>query len=694
MNRLTEARSPYLRSAAHQPIHWHTWSPEAFADAGAADRPILLDIGAIWCHWCHVMDSETYEDPGIAELLNSRFTCIKVDRDERPDVDVRYQRAVQALTGQGGWPLTVFMDPQGEPFFGGTYFPPDDRFGRPGFRTVLKSVLGAWRDRRSQIAAQAAAVRHAVSEAARVTSGDFTPAVFDEVEQRLLGVFDQAHGGFGSEPKFPHPAALLLLLDRWQSSGSSSARQMTIRTLTGMALGGIHDQVGGGFHRYSVDAEWVVPHFEKMSYDNSELLRAYVEGWAAFGDPLHRTTAERIVGWVREVLADADGGYAASQDADVGLDDDGDYFTWTRAEAASAIAPDDFDAAAAVWDIGTAGEMHHAPDRNVLFVGEPVEHYAARSGLPEAEVAASLVRARDALRAARATRPQPFVDSTRYTGWNAMMASAVLRAGIVLGDQWAEAHSLITLSRIRRESPEPDRVPHDPSGAVQGLLEDQLQCATAALDAFEVSQDAAWLEWALALADRTWRDHAASDGVLEDLARGAAGEGLLSAPIRPVDDAPTPSPNGVAALLALRLAAHTGDAAWHRRAEQIISVFAPESAATPLHRATLLRAAAWLLDDATHLVVVGPLDDPDAAAMHRAALASSVPRRAIRWLSPDAPRTGLPEALAPLLDAAPPTRTTGWCCTGTSCRAPITMLDEWGDLLAELSSPGALHGHS
>ena len=694
MNHLDEAASPYLRSAAHQPIHWHAWSPEAFAEAKAGDRPILLDIGAVWCHWCHVMDRETYEDAGIAELLNASFTCIKVDRDERPDVDARYQRAVQALTGQGGWPLTVFLDPGGEPFFGGTYFPPDDRFGRPGFHTVLKSVLAAWRDRRSQVAAQASAVRQAVAESSRAGSGEITGAIFEEAEQLLHRVFDQANGGFGSQPKFPHPAALLLLTDRWRSTGSADAREMVTRTLTGMALGGIHDRIGGGFHRYSVDAEWIVPHFEKMSYDNSELLRAYVEGWAAFGDPLHRAAAGGIVRWVREVMAVEGGGYAASQDADVGLEDDGDYFTWTRVEAAAAIDAADFEAAAAVWDIGTAGEMHHAPDRNVLFVGESVEHYARRTGKPEVAVTSSLVRAADALRGVRAARPTPFVDPTRYTGWNAMMASALLRAGIVLENRWAEEHALATLARIRGEAAEPDHVPHDPAGAISGLLEDQLQCAMAALDAFEASQDRAWLDWALALAQRTWRDHAAQDGALEDLARGTGREGLLSAPIRPADDAPTPSPNGIGALLALRLAAHTGEGEWHRRAERIISLFGAESAASPLHRATLLLAAAWLLGDVTHLVIVGRRDDPAAVVMHRAAVASSVAHRVIRWLAPGDPRAGLPDSLIALLNVASEAVATGYCCTGTSCRAPVKNVEEWHDLLAELSSNGAPHGHA
>ncbi len=283
-NRLADAASAYLRSAAHQPIHWYSWGPEPFAAAAERRCPILLDIGAVWCHWCHVMDGESYEDPGLARYLNDEFVCIKVDRDERPDVDLRYQRAVQAMTGQGGWPLTAFLLPDGQVFYGGTYFPPDGKYGRPGFRSVLEQVVRVFQTQPDKIRQQSAAIQRVLQEQLD-ESAPGTPAesVLVAGTERIARLFDVRHGGFGTQPKFPHPAALVFLLHRWWDSGEEALAQVVEQTLDGMARGGMHDQLGGGFHRYSVDAKWIVPHFEKMSYDNAELLRAYVDGYAAFG---------------------------------------------------------------------------------------------------------------------------------------------------------------------------------------------------------------------------------------------------------------------------------------------------------------------------------------------------------------------------------------------------------------------------
>ncbi|HYF39589.1 MAG TPA: DUF255 domain-containing protein, partial [Gemmatimonadales bacterium] len=365
-NRLAESPSAYLQSAAHQPIHWYPWGEEAFAAAQAADKPVLLDIGAVWCHWCHVMDGESYENPDLADFLNQHFVCIKVDRDERPDVDARYQRAVQTLTQQGGWPLTAFLTPTGEVFFGGTYFPPDGKYGRPGFRTVLASVLEAYRSRRDQVQAQAQTIRRVLDEHLdEGAPGEVSPALLDQAISQMARAFDQVNGGFGSQPKFPHPGAITLLLHRWYDQPSEHIRTMLDRTLQGMARGGVHDQLGGGFHRYSVDARWIVPHFEKMSYDNSELLKNYLDAYALLGTGEYADVARGIVHWVREEGSDPEGGYAASQDADVGLDDDGDYFTWTRDEAAAVLTPDELEVTSAYYDIGTAGEMHHNPGKNV-----------------------------------------------------------------------------------------------------------------------------------------------------------------------------------------------------------------------------------------------------------------------------------------------------------------------------------------
>ncbi len=685
-NRLAASGSAYLKSAAHQPIHWHGWGPEPFAAARAADRPVLLDIGAVWCHWCHVMDGESYEDPALAGFLNEHFVCVKVDRDERPDVDARYQRAVQLLTQQGGWPLTAFLTPEGEVFYGGTYFPPDGKYGRPGFRTVLESVLEAWRARRGQVNAQALAIRRVLEQNLdEGGGGDLSAAILDRAVDGMLRVFDPVHGGFGRAPKFPHPAALSLLLVRWRDETRPEVRTVVERTLDGMADGGVHDHLGGGFHRYSVDAEWIVPHFEKMSYDNSELLRIYLDAYSAFGTERYAEVARGIVHWVREVLADPEGGYAASQDADVALDDDGDYFTWTRDEAAAVLTPEELDVAGAYYDIGTAGEMHHDPARNVLYAAAPIGAIGTRLGY-ETPVAVALLRsAKDRLRARRAERTAPFVDRTRYTGWNAMMAAAMLRAGAVLDDVWARGHALRTLERIRTENADPDAVAHTPGGVI-GLLEDQVQTASAALDAHEATGDTAWLAWAAGIMERVWRDYSDADGGgLFDRARESGGEGLLRSRVKPVEDAPTPSANGVAAVVAARLAGLTGHEAWRERAAELLRAFAGRAGELGLHAGTYLLALDRHLHAPTHYVVVGASGDATADRMHRLALAAYTPRRTVQRLTPgEIGSRALPAALAAMAgrSAGP----TGYACVGTSCSAPADTEEAWRGML---SAPSA-----
>ena len=684
-NRLATERSAYLRSAAHQPIHWFPWGDDAFAAAHEQDRPVLLDIGAVWCHWCHVMDGESYEDPRLAGFLNDHFICIKVDRDERPDVDARYQRAVQALTRQGGWPLTAFLTPAGEVFYGGTYFPPDGAHGRPGFRAVLESVLEAYRSRRDQVQSQAEAVRRVVSDDLNeAAAGDVSPAMLDEAVAGMSRVFDSVNGGFGRAPKFPHPGAMALLLHRLWDRPDGTARTILDRTLEGMARGGVYDQLGGGFHRYSVDAEWIVPHFEKMSYDNSELLKVYADAFAMFGNPLYGATARGIIRWVSEVLADPEGGYGASQDADVGLDDDGDYFTWTRDEAAAVLAPTELEVAAAYYDIGTAGEMHHDPSKNVLFVTGPLATIAARLNRDVAAVGADLARAEAKLLAARKARTAPFVDRTRYTNWNAMMASAMLRAGDVFDDAGARDHALRTLRRLRDERIADDAVAHTPGG-VAGLLDDQVQVTSAALDAYEATGQVEWLDWAVHLMDRVWSDYwdAQAGGLFDTARRRGSEPGLLPARAKPVQDAPTPSPNGVAGVVVARLHEHTGEARWRERGDALIRAFAGRAAELGLYAAAYLLAVDWHLSPATHLVIVGDPGEPVADRMHADALASFVPRRVVRRLAPsETAIRSLPAAMAGMLAAGHAPR--AYACTGTSCRAPAATADQWRTTLAAL----------
>jgi uncharacterized protein len=684
-NRLSASPSAYLQSAAHQPIHWYPWGTEAFAAARAGDKPILLDVGAVWCHWCHVMDGESYENPAIAEFLNQHFICIKVDRDERPDVDARYQRAVQTITQQGGWPLTAFLTPKGEVFFGGTYFPPDDKYGRPGFGSVLASVLEVYRNKRDQVTAQAGAIRGMLDEHLdEAAPGQISPSLLDDAVSQMTRAFDPVNGGFGSQPKFPHPGAITLLLNRWHDQPSDQIRTIVDRTLQGMARGGIHDQLAGGFHRYSVDARWIVPHFEKMSYDNSELLKVYLDAFALFGTEEYADVARGIVRWVREVASDPEGGYAASQDADVGLDDDGDYFTWTREEAAAVLEPDELEIASAYYDIGTAGEMHHNPGKNVLFVYESVDNIAKRTGRSPETAARLLQSAQEKLRAARATRPAPFVDRTRYTNWNAMMASAMFRAAAVLGDPWCREHALRSLARIREESTEADAVAHTPGG-IAGLLDDQVQVSAAALDAYELTGQRDWLEWSERIMDRVWADYWDNEGGgLFDTARSRIGdEGLLPARAKPVQDTPTPSPNGVAGIVLARLHELTGDSRWKERASALLTVFAGRTHELGLHAAAYLLALDWELNPVTHIVITGNPEDSRVVEMHGSALATFLPRRVVQLLpSADAQSSSLPPALRGMVANVAYPR--AYACFGTSCTTPAEDPASWSATLESL----------
>jgi uncharacterized protein len=689
-NRLSEAASAYLQSAAHQPIHWFPWGPEAFSAAASANKPVLLDIGAVWCHWCHVMDGESYENPDIASFLNENFVCIKVDRDERPDVDARYQRAVQTLTQQGGWPLTAFLTPAGEVFFGGTYFPPDGKFGRPGFRTVLASVLDAYRSRPEQVQAQAQAIRRVLDEHLdEVAPGEATAALLDDAVEQMARFFDKVNGGFGSQPKFPHPGAIALLLHRWFDQPSEQIRTMVDRTLEAMARGGMYDQLGGGFHRYSVDAEWIVPHFEKMSYDNSELLKVYLDAYALFGNEEYADVARGIVRWVREVASDPAGGYAASQDADVGLEDDGDYFTWTREEAAAVLTPDELEVASAYYDIGTAGEMHHNPGKNVLFVASSIPQIALQTGRAEQETELLLKAAQARLRVERARRTAPFVDHTRYTNWNAMMASAMLRAKAVLADEWAGGHALLTLERIRQENAAPDSVAHTPGG-LTGLLDDQVQTAAASLDAYEMSGDRSWLDWAVRLMDRVWADYHDEGGGLFDTALTRTEQaGLLPAKAKPVQDTPTPSPNGVAGIVCARLYEMTLDQRWLDRGTALLTAFGGRARELGLYAATYLLALDWHLNPVTHLVVVSGREDSPGIEMHRDALSGFLPRRVVQLLDP-AHREGraLPPALSGMMMSGRAPR--GYACTGSSCSPPADDPRAWLATLETLRPTAAV----
>src|ERR1700760_4822369 len=690
VNALAHSRSSYLRSAMHQPIRWQEWGPEAFAQAQREDKPVLLDIGAVWCHWCHVMDRESYEDETLAPLINERFVAVKVDRDERPDVDSRYQAAVQAISGQGGWTLTAVLTPDGRPFFGGTYFPRHDRYGRPGIERLLLTMSDAWRSQRDEVMESAnsiiAAIEHGEAFAGR--GGSLSPAITEKLVSSAIAQFDPHHGGFGAQPKFPHPAALDLLLDAASRKGDAKAREVALVTLTKMAEGGIYDHVGGGFHRYSVDERWVVPHFEKMLYDNAGLLANYVHAWQSFPYPVFSTVVRETVAWMDGWLTDHQkGGFYGSQDADMTLDDDGDYFTWTRAEAAEVLSQDELEVAGTYYDVGELGDMHHNPAKNVLYVKQSIDALAKDMKREPAELTALLGSARSKLALARAARTTPYVDRTIYTGWNAMAISAYLQASAVLQVVGTREFAIRTLDRILTEAwSELDGLAHvvayeagEGGPCIPGVLDDYALLVHACLDAWERTLELRYYHAAEMLAARMVRDfYDATGGGFFDTAAQPDAIRAPSARRKPLQDTPTPAGNPTGAAALVRLEALNGDPKLREIAEDTLEAFAGIAEHFGLYAGSYGLALERLLTPSQQVVVVG--EDDLADELESEARVGYAVNKTVLRTSAEVLRAGtLPPLLRETLTQLPQLQERASfvvLCQGTHCLPPMRTVAE------------------
>jgi uncharacterized protein YyaL (SSP411 family) len=704
----------------HQPIQWHEWGPEAFAAAQRDNKPMLLDIGAVWCHWCHVMDRESYDDLQIAAIVNEHFVAVKVDRDERPDIDSRYQAAVQTVSGQGGWPLTAFLTPEGKPFYGGTYFPPQDGYGRPSFRRVLLSIANAYKEKHGDVVEQAAMVETAIaqSESFAGKDGRVSAALITAIQTSALRMFDPQHGGFGQAPKFPHPSALDLLIERY-AQGQQNLRDVILTTLNHMARGGVYDQLAGGFHRYSVDERWVVPHFEKMCYDNSELLKNYVHGYQATGGEFFADTARDIICWMDEWLSDRErGGFYASQDADINMDDDGDYFTWTLAEARAVLTEEEAQVAALHYDINEVGEMHHDPAKNVLFVRVSVEEVAQRMKLAPERVKDLLASAKRKMYAARLQRPTPYIDKTVYVGWNSLCVSAYLEAARVLGLTEARRFALRSLDRVLAEAWKPHSPPHspqkdsggggrstqgallhvvaysDPAAAhrdVPGLLEDYAFTALACLDAYEATSDLSYFKFAQSIADAMIaRFYDATSGGFFDSEPAAEGKslGVMATRRKPLQDSPTPAGNPMAAIALTRLHHYTGNADYRDQAEHTLETFAGVAEQFGIFAATYGIAVAHLLESPVQVVVIAEEGDAENAnELQAAAVATfAFAKTTLRLAVDQAVAENLPAGLAatiPHLPGLGAGKSFVVLCSGSSCQPPVFDAAELRRALAE-----------
>ncbi|HEX9058275.1 MAG TPA: thioredoxin domain-containing protein [Ktedonobacterales bacterium] len=696
-NRLAHETSPYLLQHAHNPVDWYPWGEEALARARRDDKPILLSIGYAACHWCHVMAHESFENDDIARLMNELFVCIKVDREERPDLDALYMEAVQALTGRGGWPMTVFLTPDGAPFYGGTYFPPQDRYGMPGFPTVLKWIAESYRTRRDEVERQAQAFREFYQhQSARkltlpagldLSSMEMDASLLDAAADRLLAQIDALHGGFGRAPKFPQPMALEFLLrveSRRRESGGAAQREPELLrlvrlTLDAMADGGVYDQVGGGFHRYSTDERWLVPHFEKMLYDNALLARAYLAAWQMTGDERYRRVCTHTLDYVLREMTDPEGGFYATQDADSeGVE--GKFYVWSRDELRSALGEDDFAVIERLWGVTERGNFE---GHNILHGARSVSEVAAELELSPDHVADVVQRARATLYAVRAQRVWPGRDDKILAGWNGLMLRAMADAGRILDRAdyraAAEANATFLLAKLTRDG-RLLRTWRQGQAKVNGFLEDYAAVASGLLSTYEATGRVRWFVEARRLADamveRFW------DASLEGFFDVAGDHETLVGRPRELTDNATPSGTSLAVELLLRLSALTGALEYRERAARVALPLSGAAAEQPSAFAYLLCGLDDLIGPMREIALVGAPDSDATRALMDVLNARFLPRDVLARAAPDDQ-----EALSvvPLLEGRAPVdaRPTAYVCRDFACQMPVTQP---ADLAAQLDA--------
>ena len=679
-NRLAHETSPYLLQHANNPVDWYPWGPEALDRARAEDKPILLSIGYAACHWCHVMEHESFEDSATAALMNERFVSIKVDREERPDLDGIYMQAVQAMTGQGGWPMTVFLTPAGVPFYGGTYFPKDDRHGMPSFTRILQSVSNAYRSKPGDVGRTAASVREMYASAAEETrsAGPLTPGLLDRAYRALAGRYDENNGGFEGAPKFPQTMSLDFLLRYWARRGVEQSLAIVSHSFKQMARGGIYDQVGGGFARYAVDAIWLVPHFEKMLYDNALLIQLGAHLWQATKDPEVRRVTEETVNWAVREMRSPEGGFYSSLDAD-SEGHEGKFYVWSADEIDS-ILGDDAPLARAYWGITPDGNFE---GRNILSVGGDRRAIAAKFSVSDDELVDRIRKAAATLYDVRAERVWPGRDEKILTAWNGLMVRGIAEAARAFGDERYRAIAVGSATFLFDALCRDGRVFRsykDGRARIAGYLEDYASLGLAALAVYELTFDTAWLDRARAMGDATvrwfWSDETSA---FHDTASDH--EQLITRP-REVADNATPSGTSLAVELLVRLAELLHEVDARRRATYVVETLAPAVDRYPAAFGHLLGAADMLINGAVEVAIVGEQGAPDFVALQRAVAHRYVPSLV---LAGGAPRDDDSIALLEGREARGG-RATAYLCRGYACDEPATSPELLETQLEALSS--------
>ncbi len=678
-NRLIRESSPYLLQHAHNPVNWYAWSDEAFERAKRENKPVFLSVGYSTCHWCHVMERESFEDEEIAAYLNRHFIAIKVDREERPDIDSVYMTAVTILTGRGGWPMTVIMTPDKEPFFGGTYFPPRKGFrgSRAGLVDILADMLSLYQNEPTQVVARAQELSQRVEQAAAIKPGPGVPSdkVIAVAAQNLGRMFDPVDGGFGGAPKFPQPSRLSLLLRYARRTRDAGATAMVATTLDKMAAGGIYDQVGGGFHRYSTDARWLVPHFEKMLYDNAQLAVVYLEAWQHTGDSAYERVAREILDYVAREMTSPEGGFYSATDADSptpsGHDEEGWFFTWTPDELERLLGAGDAAAVSSAFGVTKRGNFE---GRNILHRVKSDQKLASELGLPPKRVAELIRSARSTLYDARATRPAPIRDEKIIAAWNGMMGAAFAKAGWMLAEpryvEVAAGAVRFVLEQMRAEDGTLVRTYRAGKKGSASFLDDYAFMVAASLDLYEATGDTAWIERAVELQtdqDLRYLDEQYGGYYLTS----DDGEALLVRE-KPVYDRAVPSGNSVSANNLLRLHDFTGDPKWRRRAERLFASLALQVTRSPTGFPLLLVALDRYYDTALEVALIAPTSREEASSLSERLRKSFVPNKAFTVLTDT--EASQQESTIPWLEAkrAMGGKSTAYVCERGRCDLPTS----------------------
>lgn len=681
-NRLAKEKSPYLLQHADNPVDWYPWGDEAFTKAKKEDKPIFLSIGYYTCHWCHVMEHESFENEEVAAILNEHFVSIKVDREERPDVDEIYMTAVQAMTRHGGWPLTAFLTPELKPFFGGTYFPPEDRYGRPGFKTLLARIIDSWTNKREDVEKNGEQMARHLQQITQTRPGELDRDILDKGQKQIEGNFDETWGGFSPRPKFPRPHNLFFLLRRFADNGDKDLLRKIEKTLEAMADGGIYDHLGGGFHRYSTDEKWLIPHFEKMLYDNALLTRAYLEAYQVTKKERYKTIAQETLEYIRRDMTSKEGAFYAAEDAD-SEGEEGTFYVWTPDQVETLLGEENGKIFCAFHGVTSKGNFENGT--SALHTPNTLEAVAKQFQKDPKELAIQLGDMRTELFVARNERVRPNLDDKIITGWNGLMISAHTTAYRTLHVESylkiAEKAAQFVLNNLRAKDESLFRRWRAGDARYPAVLDDYAFFIQALLDLYESTLEATWLEEAVRL----------SDLMIRNLSDKTNGGFFLSEP-RPdllaqskeAYDGAIPSGNSVAANNLIRLAELTGNTKYQENADNTVKAFSSSIKRHPAGFPQMLLAWDHITSKRREIVIAGQREAPDTKAMLKLIHSQFLPNTVLSWVPEEGPNKELENLLKPTKGKkSKEGKATAYVCQNYACRYPVTTIQELKKQLKE-----------